>query len=77
MAAIWNLPVIYIVENNKYGMGTDISRTCSLKNLSEKGCSYNIPFMQVDGMDVKKVFSSCKAAVEAAREQKTPSRIII
>lgn len=72
MAAVWNLPVIYIVENNKYGMGTDISRTCSLKNLSEKGCSYNIPFMQVDGMDVKKVYSVAKGAVDRAREQKTP-----
>ncbi len=72
MAAIWNLPVIYIVENNKYGMGTDISRTCSLENLSEKGCSYNIPFMQVDGMDVKKIYSTCKAAVETVRTQKTP-----
>lgn len=72
MAAIWKLPIVYIVENNKYGMGTDISRTCSLKNLSEKGSSYNIPFMQVDGMDVKKVYSSCIAAVDRVREQKIP-----
>lgn len=72
MAAIWNLPVIYVIENNKYGMGTSIARTCSLKNLSEKGYSYDIPFMQIDGMDVKKVYIAVKEAVERTREQKIP-----
>jgi pyruvate dehydrogenase E1 component alpha subunit len=72
MAKLWSLPVIYIVENNKYGMGTRIDRVSSTTDLSHRGLSFNIPGEQVDGMDVRAVKEAGDRAVKWAREGKGP-----
>jgi pyruvate dehydrogenase E1 component alpha subunit len=72
MARLWSLPVVYIVENNKYGMGTRIDRVSSTTDLSQRGLSFNIPGEQVDGMDVRAVKAAGDRAVRWAREGKGP-----
>jgi len=62
MAELWKLPVVYVIENNRYAMGTAITRSSATTNLSHRGASFNIPGEQVDGMDVRAV----KAAGEKA-----------
>ena len=64
MAELWKLPVIFIVENNRYAMGTSVQRSSALQDFSMRGQSFNIPGEQVDGMDVRAV----RAAVVRARE---------
>jgi pyruvate dehydrogenase E1 component alpha subunit len=63
MAELWKLPVGYIVENNRYAMGTSVARSSALMDFSKRGQSFNIPGEQVDGMDVRAV----RAATERAR----------
>src|SRR6202142_2034460 len=55
MAELWKLPVIYIIENNRYAMGTSVSRSSAQTDFSKRGVSFNIPGEQVDGMDVRAV----------------------
>ena len=62
MAELWKLPVIYVIENNRYAMGTAVLRSSAQTDFSKRGLSFNIPGTQVDGMDVRAV----KAAAEAA-----------
>src|SRR6185503_2506942 len=64
MAELWKLPAVYVIENNRYAMGTAITRSSAEVNLSRRGLSFNIPGDQVDGMDVRAV----KAAGEKAAE---------
>ena len=52
MAALWKLPVLYIIENNKYGMGTSVERASASHDLFSRGAPFGIPGQQVDGMDV-------------------------
>lgn len=68
LAKIWNLPIIYICENNQYGMGTFYQRVSSVKDFSVMGASYNIPGWQVDGMNVLEVYEQAGKAVEEARK---------
>jgi len=72
MAKLWNLPVVYIIENNKYAMGTSIERAAATTDFSQRGASFNIPGEQVDGMDVRMVFDAAKRAIEWARSGKGP-----
>jgi pyruvate dehydrogenase E1 component alpha subunit len=72
MAALWKLPVVYVVENNKYGMGSRIDRVSALTDLSQRGLSFNIPGEQVDGMDVRAVKAAGDKAVAYARGGKGP-----
>jgi len=72
MAKIWNLPVIYICENNQYGMGTDFRRVSSVTDFAVMGSSYGIPGSQVNGMDVVEVHREVSAAAKRAREESTP-----
>jgi pyruvate dehydrogenase E1 component alpha subunit len=72
MAKIWNLPVIYICENNQYGMGTDFRRVSSVTDFVVMGASYGIPGKQVNGMDVLEVHREVTGAAALAREQSTP-----
>jgi pyruvate dehydrogenase E1 component alpha subunit len=55
MAELWRLPVVFVIENNKYAMGTSIERSSATTNLSQRGQSFAIPGWQVDGMDVRAV----------------------
>ncbi|MDC1212913.1 pyruvate dehydrogenase (acetyl-transferring) E1 component subunit alpha [Rhodospirillales bacterium] len=72
MAALWNLPVVYVIENNKYGMGTSIERASSNVELSERGNAHDIPGQSVNGMDVLDVVEKGDAALEHARSGKGP-----
>ncbi|MEG9861119.1 MAG: pyruvate dehydrogenase (acetyl-transferring) E1 component subunit alpha [Parvularculales bacterium] len=72
MAELWRLPVIYIIENNQYAMGTSVERASAQTNLSKRGESFNIPGKQVDGMEVKKVYDAALKAVEWCRQGKGP-----
>jgi pyruvate dehydrogenase E1 component alpha subunit len=73
MAKIWGLPIVYICENNHYGMGTDFRRVSAVTDLSLMGASYDIPGKQADGMDVLAVYEEVSRAVSRAREEKLPS----
>lgn len=70
MARIWELPIIFICENNQYGMGTDFRRVSSVQDFSLKAEGYGLPGKQVDGMDVLSVYEDVKVAVERARTER-------
>src|SRR6188508_2506323 len=72
MAELWKLPVIYVIENNRYAMGTAITRSSAEVNLSRRGLSFNIPGDQVDGMDVRAVKAAGEKAAEWCRAGKGP-----
>ena len=72
MAALWRLPVVYVIENNKYGMGTSIERASARTDLYHRGQAYGIPGMQVDGMNVVAVKDAGEKAVAHARAGKGP-----
>src|SRR5471030_2294096 len=73
MAELWKLPVIYVIENNRYAMGTAISRSSAETNLSRRGLSFNIPGEQVDGMDVRAVKAAGAKAAQWCRAGKGPT----
>ncbi|MFA7262697.1 MAG: pyruvate dehydrogenase (acetyl-transferring) E1 component subunit alpha [Caulobacter sp.] len=72
MAELWSLPVVYVVENNQYAMGTSIERSSSETRLHKRGVSFNIPGEEVDGMDVEAVAAAGLKAAEHARSGKGP-----
>ncbi|MFN3764903.1 MAG: pyruvate dehydrogenase (acetyl-transferring) E1 component subunit alpha [Aliihoeflea sp.] len=72
MAALWKLPSIYIIENNRYAMGTSVARASAQTDFSQRGASFNIPGIQVDGMDVRAVKAAGDMAVEWARAGNGP-----
>jgi pyruvate dehydrogenase E1 component alpha subunit len=72
MAELWKLPVVYIIENNRYAMGTAITRSSATTDLSKRGLSFNIPGEQVDGMDVRAVKAAGAKAVGWCRAGKGP-----
>jgi len=72
MAKLWKLPVIYCVENNRYGMGTSYTRASSTTDFSQRGRSFDIPGEQVDGMDVRAVKAAGERAVAHARNGEGP-----
>ena len=72
MAALWKLPVVFVVENNQYAMGTSVARASSETHLYKRGASFNIPGEEVDGMDVIAVREAGKKAIAHARNGKGP-----
>ena len=72
MAKLWNLPVLYIVENNEYSMGTPLSRGCATTDLWRRGQSFDIPGKQVDGMDFFAVHDAVSEALESIRAGNGP-----
>ena len=72
MASLWHLPVIYIVENNKYGMGTSVERASTSTDLASRGQPYKLKTMVVDGMDVVAVRDAGMEATEYVRAGKGP-----
>src|SRR5690242_11638031 len=72
MAELWKLPVVYVVENNRYAMGTSVSRSSAQQDFSKRGMSFNIPGEQVDGMDVRAVKAAGDKAVKWCRDGKGP-----
>ena len=72
MAQLWKLPVIFIIENNRYAMGTAVSRASAQTDFSKRGISFNIPGEQVDGMDVRAVKAAAEKAIQWCRDGKGP-----
>lgn len=75
LAALWRLPIVFVVENNSYGMGTQVSRASSVLFMHAKGCAYGMPGRQVDGMDLLQVRDAVSKAVAVARDGLGPSII--
>src|SRR6266481_659035 len=72
MAELWKLPVVYVIENNRYAMGTSVARSSAQPDFSKRGISFNIPGEQVDGMDVRAVRAAGEKAVAWCREGRGP-----
>ncbi|WP_022684018.1 MULTISPECIES: pyruvate dehydrogenase (acetyl-transferring) E1 component subunit alpha [Sphingomonadales] len=72
MAELWKLPIIFVIENNQYAMGTSVNRASAEDQLYRRGESFRIPGMQVDGMDVLAVHGAAKVALERVRGGKGP-----
>ena len=75
MAAAWNLPCVYIIENNLFGISVDIRRVTKEHQLSKRAVGYGIPGVTIDGNDVFKVYETVKEAVERARKGEGPTII--
>src|SRR5881628_3144318 len=73
MAGLWKLPVVYVIENNRYGMGTALERASAIHDIFERGASYNIPRAVCDGQDVFAVRASMQEAVDRARSESMPT----
>lgn len=69
LAAVWRLPVLFLVENNQYGMGTEVGRASAVSNIFEKGCAYGIANAQVNGQDVLEVYQAVAEALDHARRE--------
>lgn len=67
MAKVWNLPVLWVCENNKYGMGTTVERASATSDISQKACGYGMRADQVDGMDILKVRNAALDALDYVR----------
>ena len=72
MASLWKLPVIYVIENNRYAMGTSVNRASAETNFAQRGLSFKIPGIQVDGMDVRAVKAAGDLAAEHCRSGEGP-----
>jgi pyruvate dehydrogenase E1 component alpha subunit len=72
MAALWKLPVVYVIENNRYAMGTSVTRSAAQSDFSKRGLSFGIPGEQVDGMDIRAVRDAGERALEHARSGEGP-----
>lgn len=74
-AKLWELPVLFLCENNFYGIGTEVHRSSALPHLHKRTCGYDIPAEKVDGMDVIAVYKAVKYAAEKVRESGRPQFI--
>ncbi|MFN2338243.1 MAG: pyruvate dehydrogenase (acetyl-transferring) E1 component subunit alpha [Gammaproteobacteria bacterium] len=72
MAKVWNLPVLYVCENNLYGIGTRIDRSTAVIDQYKRLAGYDIPAAQVDGQDIEKVYEAARIAVDHVRSGKGP-----
>lgn len=72
MAALWGLPVVYIIENNEYSMGTSVARSTFMRDLYKKGESFGIEGFQLNGMDFEEMYNGVKQAAEYVRETSRP-----
>jgi pyruvate dehydrogenase E1 component alpha subunit len=75
VSALWDLPVVYIIENNRYGMGTSLDRASSVKDLYQRGSAYGISRHDVNGMDLVAVRTVLAEAIDRARKEKRPTLI--
>lgn len=75
MAALYRVPVVFVCENNGYGIGTSVGRASAMESLYKKSCAYETPGVKVDGMDVLAVYETVRKAVQRAREGEGPTYI--
>ncbi|WP_412050751.1 thiamine pyrophosphate-dependent dehydrogenase E1 component subunit alpha [Hoeflea sp. Naph1] len=75
MASVWKLPVVFVCENNKYGMSTSIERSTAVKNISERAVAYSMPGVTVDGNDLSAVTEAVDTAVARARAGEGPTLV--
>lgn len=75
MAAIWDLPVVYICENNQYAMSMSVKRAFKIENIADRAAAYGMPGVVVDGNDVLAIYQSVAKAAERAREGQGPTLI--
>jgi pyruvate dehydrogenase E1 component alpha subunit len=75
LAALWTLPIVFLVENNLYGMGTAVERHSAQTDLSKKAEGYGVPGTRIDGMDVIAVREAVGEGLRAAREEERPTLI--
>jgi len=75
MAGVWHLPVVYICENNLYGMSVSVERACAVRDIASRATAYNMPGVVVDGMQVLEVKRVVSQAVERARRGEGPTLI--
>ena len=75
LAKLWKLPAIYMIENNRYGMGTPLERASAIWDLSQKAASYDMARATMDGMDIMEVYKVVSEAVKRAREENEPTLI--
>jgi pyruvate dehydrogenase E1 component alpha subunit len=73
MAALWKLPCVFIIENNRYGMGTALERASAIHDIYERASSYDMARAMVDGQDVFAVRAATQAAVALARTEQRPT----
>jgi pyruvate dehydrogenase E1 component alpha subunit len=73
MASIWDLPVLFVIENNLYGASTSVKLVAKVKHLSDRAAAYAIPGLTIDGNDVLGVFEAAREAVDRARQGKGPT----
>ncbi len=72
LAALWHLPVVFMVTNNRFGMGTSLERHSAVTDLVRKGESFGVPGLRCDGMDVADTYAVCVEALETARTERRP-----
>jgi pyruvate dehydrogenase E1 component alpha subunit len=77
LAKVWNLPVLWVCENNMYGMGTTVGRASAVSEIQQKAEGYGMAHQRVDGMDVVAVFEAAKTAIEAVRSGSGPRMLEI
>ena len=73
MAGLWKLPVVYVIENNRYGMGTALERASAIHDVYERGAAYNMTRAQCDGQDVFAMRKAVQEAVDRARKESLPT----
>lgn len=73
LAALWHLPVVYVIVNNQLGMGTPVEAAAAEPELWKRGCSYRMPGQRVDGNDVLAVRDAARAALDRARGERQPA----
>ncbi len=75
LASIWDLPVVYLCENNQYAMSMSVRRSMNIEDISQRACAYGIPGVSVDGNDFLAVYRAAKEAVDRARRGEGPTLI--
>ena len=72
LAALWKLPIVFVIVNNQLGMGTPVDKAAAEPDLYKRGCAYRIPGERVDGDDVLAVREAARAMLHAARAERQP-----
>lgn len=76
MAGLWQLPVVFVCENNLYGLSTALGRACAVSDIATRAAGYNMPGLVVDGMDVRAVKNAAAGAIQRARAGTGPSLLV-